>query len=217
MLVNLFFLSEKIIAHGSGLRDAVDLETSVPQLYSGVFVRRGEIISLNKFVEAEIYRIYHSSLTNQTRRMYQVLDIREPEALELLIERIKGDSTLEKLDSMNRDTSYAWLRMLNNGIYNEIPEGQSLALDWLLYHKLWEYDNEGYYSMALKWVTNLQYGSKTLISRKDATETMGCKQADVLDAIMAKLGYTNTDESFRRVVAKEKKEYLYGIWKNEGT
>lgn len=157
------------------------------EVYSGhIVVRRikkeGYYLSINILLEQEIQRILNSSLTNKIRRVYQISGTREPYIIERMLERIKDIQYPHMIDS-----SQAWEVLLKTGKYIETTPQFSPSLDFLIYHKILEYECEGYYSPHIGWINQIK--KNHIISFNKAGEIIKCNNPETINNWMISLGY----------------------------
>jgi len=157
------------------------------EIYSGQIVIRGirdegYHLSTNMFLEQEVRRIMKSSLTNKMRRVYQISGTREPYVIERMMERIDDIQYPSLVDN-----SQAWLTMLETGKYVETTAQFSPSLDFLIHHKILEYECEGYYSPHIEWINKIKKDS--IISFDKAERIIKCNNPVIINNWMIFLGY----------------------------
>lgn len=157
------------------------------EIYSGqIVVRRvkeeGYHLSANVFLEQEVQRIMKSALTNKMRRVYQISGTREPYVIERMLERI-DDIEYNSLV----DNSQAWGILLETGKYLETTPQFSPSLDFLIYHKVLEYECEGYYSPHIEWINQIK--KNRVLSFDKAGGIIKCNNPIVINKWMISLGY----------------------------
>lgn len=157
------------------------------EIYSGqIVVRRvkeeGYHLSANLFLEQEVQRIMKSALTNKMRRVYQISGTREPYVIEKMLERI-DDIEYNSLV----DNSQAWRILLETGKYLETTPQFSPSLDFLIYHKVLEYECEGYYSPHIEWINQIK--KNHVLSFDKAGGIIKCNDPAVINKWMISLGY----------------------------
>ncbi|MCK5722212.1 MAG: hypothetical protein KAI84_06710 [Gammaproteobacteria bacterium] len=203
MDIELYFPFDKIVAFGSieikgekpsYIRDLLD------KYLDKVVIRRGcggFSISLNRNIEAKILKIMASDVKNKRQRIYQLLDTREPDAIDKVIERLSNTAT--DSTGVGAGVTRIWLEISAHGHYCEETDKNDFALDWMVFKGLLEYDDYGYYSISEPFIARSQKHSELSIGK---IKKLGLPSDDLKEIIniLELMGYSFNQESMKFIM-----------------
>jgi len=194
MKLSLFFLKDKVLAHGAQIIDVEDLDSIRQDLLSGILVVRknSEIsytVSTNKYYETEVCKIIERSDRNINTRAYKLLECREPMVIEAMIKRIDCgiNPTIEG--------NIAWMSVLDTGVYSASVDDQAGAmLDYMIFKGMIEYESYNTYSISKKYMQQILNKNKIFMSWLE--KYLECSDTDIITKFMERHGYSLIGKKF---------------------
>lgn len=203
MDIELYFLYDKIVAYGSveiiGEKPS-RMRALLKDQLDKVVIRKGYdsfIVSLNRNIEAKILNIVKSDVKNKRQRIYQLLNTRESEAVDLIIDRLSNT----RIDSkgVGAGITRIWLEISEKGHYCEDVEQNDFALDLMIFKGLLEYDDYGYYSISDSFIEKSQKDDELTIGK---IRKLGIPAEDLAEIIniLELMGYSFNPASMKFIL-----------------
>lgn len=189
MKFSLFFPSDKIIASGSMTVDNIALESCREMLESGIFVVRKfkdeqYIVTVNTCIDMKVQELMASEVANKLSRVYKILNMRNPIAVNEYLVRIAENEYPEVVwvDAI-------WASAIRAGVYYELHGTlETNMLDYMITTGMIEYEAYGSYCISRKLMVKVNKNHS--LQRDKACSLLKCMDYEAVKDFLFMHGHT---------------------------